>query len=165
MYIRLIDKIKKLELKDKLTLLAGLIYLGFLGFLGYGVYLILVLFTCGLDDGPFEAELIHPIEISELAEKIHIQYFGILYMDIRNDSLSPVLTLVDKGIVIWSLEMDLARTKSFENSFLEKISHITWSINGDDFQMDFMANWNFGNERAWMTIDLDNGNNCFCLSW
>lgn len=165
MYIRLIDKIKKLGLKDKLTLLAGLIYLGFIGFLGYGVYIFLVLFTCGLDDGPFEAELINPIEIPEVAEKIYIENYGILHVDNRTDSLSPVLTLVKKGKIVWSLEMDLARTKGFENSFLEKISQIRWSIDDDDFYMDFVANWDFGNERAWMTINLDDGDNCFCLSW
>ena len=90
----------------------GIGIIGYLGFVGYVVYSITS--GCGMDDGPFEAVLIEPILISDSSQTLNLSDNGQLILENRNDTLSPILTLIENGKVKWTLDTDVRNTKGYE---------------------------------------------------
>jgi len=120
---------------------------------------------CGLDDGPFKAILVDQVVISDSALTFNLADNGQLILDNRNDTLSPVLTLVENGQKKWTLDTDVRNTKGFENWRIWKISNVTITKDTDPIRLTFTGHWTFGAERGSMEIDRKTGDNSFCLSW
>ncbi len=120
---------------------------------------------CGWDDGPFKAELIDPIEITDEAVEFDLSKKGKLILENRNDTLSPILTLLENGKVQWALDTDTRNTKGYESTRIWKISHVVVDRKTDPIKLEFIGHWTFGAESGSMEIDRDNGDNTFCLSW
>jgi len=149
-----------------------LIGIGVLTGIGIAGYLVLVALVwhmlnvgCGMDDGPFEAVIIEPIELSENAQEFDLSNNGKLILENRNDTLSPILTLVENGKVKWTLDTDTRNTEGFESTFIWKISRVTITENTDPIKLNFAGHWIYGVEAGSMEIDRDDGDNSFCLSW
>lgn len=141
----------------------GAIVIGYIGFVGYVLYSFSS--GCGMDDGPFEAALVAPIELSEKAQHFDLSDDGKLILDNRHDTLSPILTLVENGQVSWTLDTDTRKTKGYESTRIWKISSLTISNNSDPIELTFVGHWTYGAESGSMEIDRDHGENSFCLSW
>ncbi len=151
-------------IKKILLWLAAIIGIGviiYVGFVGYIVYT----FGCGMDDGPFAATLIEPIELTENAQSFDLSENGQLVLENRNDSLSPIITLIENGKVKWTLDTDTRNTKGYESTRIWKISKVTITKNTDPIKLHFAGHWTYGVEAGSMTINRENGKNSFCLSW
>ena len=136
-----------------------LVYVGFLGVIYYQ-------FTsgCGMDDGPFEAVVLTNYKVSDSANKFKIEN-GELFVDNRNDTLSPIITLVENGNVKWSLDTDTRNTEGYENTRIWKISNVQINKNTDPIRFSFTGHWTYGAEHGSMKINRGDGENDFCLSW
>jgi hypothetical protein len=141
----------------------GIGVITYLGFVAYAVYS----FTsgCGMDDGPFKAITTAPIEISETSERFKLSKGGELILTNRNDSLSPILTLIENGKVKWTLDTDVRNTKGFESCRIWELSNVTVTKDTDPIKLRFTGHWTYGAEAGSMEIDRRNGENSFCLSW
>ncbi len=149
-----------------------LIGIGILAGIGIIGYLVLVasvwhMFNvgCGMDDGPFKAALIDPIEISEHAQEFYLSNNGKLILENRNDTLSPILTLIENGKVKWTLDTDVRNTEGWESTRIWEISNVRIENKTDPIKLVFIGHWTYGAERGSMEIDRDDGENDFCLSW
>ena len=78
---------------------------------------------CGMDDGPFEAVVVDDIQVTDSVQVFNLDN-GILILNNRNDSLSPVLALMENEKVIWNLDMDVRQTKGYETCMLWEISNV-----------------------------------------
>lgn len=141
----------------------GLGIVGYIGFVGYIFYSFNC--GCGMDDGPFEAVLINSVELTENAEYFELSDNGVLILENRNDTLSPILTLIENGNVKWTLDIDTRNTKGYETTRIWKISNVAVSKDTDPINLNFAGHWTYGAEAGSMEIDRDNGENTFCLSW
>lgn len=145
--------------------------LSIIGFIviGYAILMLFVLYSfssgCGMDDGPFKAVSIAPIEISNKAQTFELSNDGKLILDNRSDTLSPVLTLIEDGKIKWTLDTDTRNTVGYETTEIWKITNLTITINNDPIKLKFIGYWTFGGEAGSMEIDRDDGDNSFCLSW
>ena len=141
----------------------GIGIIGFPVFVGYVIHT----FTsgCGMDDGPFKAILIDPIEISDSAQLFKLSNNGKLILENRNDTLSPVLTLMENGEVKWTLDTDVRNTKGYETCRIWEISNVTLIKNNNPIRLNFTGHWTYGREAGSMRIDRKDGDNSFCLSW
>ena len=133
------------------------------GLLGYVLYSFGS--GCGMDDGPFKAVLIDPIEITDDAEQFDLSDNGILILENRNDTLSPILTLIENGKVKWTLNTDVRNTEGFESTRIWEISNVTIEKKTDPIKLVFTGHWTYGAEHGSMEIDREDGENEFCLSW
>ena len=112
--------------KKILLLIFSIISIGIAGYIVFAGYMMYTFSSgCGLNDGPFKAVLLDPVKISENSEVFKLKNDGILILDNRTDSLSPVFTLKEKGIVKWTLNMDTQNTKGYESTRILKISNVT----------------------------------------
>lgn len=118
---------------------------------------------CGTHDGPFEAVLIQPVEIQNSADTFELSNDSRLVLDDRDDALSPVLVFLVGNRLKWTLDMDLKIVN--ENYYISSISISDVSETKEEIILNFHADWNYGYERGWMTINKENGDNEFCLSW
>ncbi len=141
----------------------GIVAAGYIVFMAYAVYTFVS--GCGMDDGPFEAVLVEEMEISENSEIFELENDGILVLDNRADSLSPILTLKEKGIVKWTLDTDTRNTEGYESTRIWEISNVTVIENNDPIVLRFAADWSSGVEAGSIEIDRGDGDNSFCLSW
>ena len=141
----------------------GIGVIAYLSFVAYAVYT----FSngCGMDDGPFEAVTTTPIEITEISERFKLSKGGELILTNRNDTLSPILTLIENGKVIWTLDTDVRNTKGYETCRIWEISNVTITKDTDPIKIRFTGHWTYGAEAGSMEIDRENGENSFCLSW
>jgi len=154
------------------TLKTFLIVAGVIAGIGVGGYLMLYIFVwyifnigCGFDDGPFEAVLIEPIEFTEHAEKFDLSNDAKLILENRNDTLSPIITLIENGKVKWTLDTDTRNTKGYEKTRIWNISNVKVSNGTDPIELRFTGHWTYGSEFGSMRIDRNDGDNSFCLSW
>ena len=83
----------------------------------------------------------------------------------RNDPLSPILTLIENGKIIWTLDTDVRNTKGYETCRIWEISNVKITKDTDQIKLRFTGHWTFGAEAGSMEIDRKNGENSFCLSW
>ncbi len=150
-------------------ILIGIGIIAGIGIAGYLVLLALVwnMFSsgCGMDDGPFEAVLIDPIELTESSQQFDLSNNGKLILENRNDTLSPILTLIENGKVKWTLDTDTRKTKGYESTRIWEISNVTIEKKSDPIKLVFTGHWTYGAEHGSMEIDRDDGDNSFCLSW
>ena len=136
-----------------------------------GVYLYLVfraldsLGPCGFDDGPFTAVIIDNMAVSDTVQTFDLTNNGQLILNNRNDTLSPLLTLVENGKTKWTLDTDVRKTKGFETCRIWEISSVTVTKNSDPIKLTFLGHWTYGAERGSMEIDRETADNSFCLSW
>jgi len=145
--------------------LASIIGIGAIGYFGFIVYVYLSIFSgCGMDDGPFEAELIEKIEFSEIVDTFELKS-GNLIIDNRVDTLSPIITFIENESVKWTLDTDVSKTKNYEYCRISKISNVKISEDRKSIYLDFTGYWTYGAEAGWMEIDKKDGENWFCLSW
>lgn len=120
---------------------------------------------CGMDDGPFNAVMIDPINISESAKEFDLSDNGKLIIDNRTDSLSPILTIKENGKVKWTLDTDTRNTKEYANTRIWNIRKVEILNKSNPIRLQFLADWTYGAESGSMEIDRKNGENSFCLSW
>ncbi len=141
----------------------GIGVIGYIGFIGY------VLYTfnsgCGMDDGPFNAVLIDQIELTDTAEQFDLSDNGKLILENRNDTLSPIITLIENGEIKWTLDTDTRNTKGYESTRIWEISNVTITKDSDPIILRFKGLWTYGAEAGSMEIDREDGENSFCLSW
>jgi len=145
------------------TSIIGLGIIGCVAFLGY----VFFSFTsgCGMDDGPFIAVLIDPIEISDSAQSFELSGNAKLILENRNNTLSPVLTLIENGEIRWTLDTDVSNTTGYETCRIWEISDLTVKEDSDPITLSFAGHWTYGVEAGSMEIDREDGDNSFCLSW
>jgi hypothetical protein len=141
----------------------GIVKIGLMYFVGYLVFS----FTngCGMDDGPFKAVRIDSIQISDSVQTFDLSDNGKLILDNRNDTLSPILTLIEEGNVKWTLDTDVRNTKGYETCRIWEISNLTVRKKTDPIKLSFTGHWTYGAEAGSMEIDRDDGENSYCLSW
>ncbi|MEO1030991.1 MAG: hypothetical protein AAFX55_06285 [Bacteroidota bacterium] len=156
------DKITKKTLIWSISIFGILIVCYFL-YIGYAINSFMT--SCGLDDGPFEAKLIGPINISDSAQKFDLAENAILYIENRTDSLSPIITLFQNDELVWTLDTDTSKTEGYEGTELWNISNVNITNTKNPIELDFLSHWTYGYEVGWMEIDLKSGENRFCLSW
>lgn len=145
---------------------ASIIGIGVIAYLGFVAYVVYSLTSgCGMDDGPFKAITITPIEITETSERFKLSKGGELILTNRNDTLSPILTLIEDGKVIWTLDTDVRNTKGYETCRIWEISNVTITKDTNPIKIRFTGHWTYGAEAGSMEIDRENGENSFCLSW
>lgn len=153
-------------LKKILIWAASIIGIGVIGYVGFVGY---VLFTfssgCGMDDGPFEAVLIDQIEITENAQHFDLSDNAKLILENRNDTLSPIITIIENGKIKWTLDTDTRNTNGYESTRIWEISNLTITKNTDPIKLRFTGHWTYGAEAGSMEIDREDGENSFCLSW
>ena len=146
-----------------IALLISIIAIGYNGLVSY------VLYTfnsgCGMDDGPFKAILIDEIELSQTSEKYDLSNNGKLILENRNDTLSPIIALIEHGEIKWTLDTDTRNTKGYESTRIWKLSDITIIKDSNPIKIRFIGHWTYGAEVGSMEIDRKNGQNNFCLSW
>jgi hypothetical protein len=118
-----------------------------------------------MDDGPFKAVLIDQIEMSDSSQVFDLSNQGKLILENRNDTLSPILSLVEKGNTKWTIDTDVRNTTGYENCRIWEINNITITENIDQIKLNFIGYWTYGAERGSMEINRKNGENIFCLSW
>ena len=140
-----------------------------IGIITYFIYVVMTFNfgydgECGMDDGPFKGILIDKIKKSEFAQVYELKS-GQLILENRNDTLSPILSLVENGITKWTIDTDVRNTIGNENSRIWEISNVTIINKTDPIELNFIGHWTYGAEFGSMTIDRNNGNNKFCLSW
>ena len=80
-----------------ITSIIGIGVIGYVLFAGYVVYTLSS--GCGTNNGPFEAVLIEKIELTEKAQQFELSENGKLILENRNDTLSPIITLIENGKV------------------------------------------------------------------
>ena len=142
-----------------LLLIAGAIYL-------YFVFKALdSIGPCGFDDGPFKAKMVNQVSVADSVITFNLADNGQLILNNRNDTLSPLLTLVENGRTIWTLDTDVRNTKGFETCRIWKISNVTITKDTDPIKLTFLGHWTYGAERGSMEINRKSGDNSFCLSW
>ncbi len=89
--------------------------IGAITYLGFVAYVIFSMTSgCGMDDGPFKAIKTNPIKITQTSERFKLSKGGELFLTNRNDTLSPILTLIENGKIIWTLDTDVGNTKGYE---------------------------------------------------
>ncbi|TYP70883.1 hypothetical protein [Aquimarina intermedia] len=137
--------------------------IGYVGFVGYVLYSFGS--GCGMDDGPFKAVLIDPVELTTNTERFEVSDNGTLILENRNDTLSPIFTLVENGNVKWRLDTDTRNTKGYESTRIWKISSVEVTKDTDPIKLNFTAHWTYGAEAGSIQIDREDGENSFCLSW
>lgn len=116
----------------------SIIGIGIIGYVGFVSYIMYSLFSgCGMDDGPFKAALINPIEISRNAEEFNLSNNGKLILENRTDSLSPILTLIENGKVKWTLDTDTRNTKGYKSTRIWEISNLTVLKNSNPIKFNF----------------------------
>ncbi len=135
----------------------------------YFLLMIFVLYSfssgCGMDDGPFKAVSIAPIEISNKAQTFDLSDNGKLILENRSDTLSPILTLIENGKIKWTLDTDTRNTEGFESTEIWEMRNVTVLKDSDPIKLKFIAYWTYGGEAGSMEIDRGDGDNSFCLSW
>jgi len=141
----------------------GVGVIGYIGLVGYVLYSFGS--GCGMDDGPFEAVQVPSIELTENSQQFDLSDNGKLILENRNDSLSPILSLIENGKIKWTLDTDTRNTKGYESTRIWKISNLIVSKNTDPIKLHFTGHWTYGAEAGSMEIDRDDGENSFCLSW
>ncbi len=160
---------KPKTLKGNLKRILIIIAVLFFAFFCYKVYDFLSFSwlgdDCGMDDGPFNAVMIDPIKISESALEFDLSDNGKLIVDNRTDSLSPILTLKENGIVKWTLDTDTRNTKEYANTRIWNIRKVEILNKSEPIRLQFFADWTYGAESGGMEIDRESGENSFCLSW
>lgn len=144
-------------------IIAGICVIGYLSLVGLVWYQFNV--GCGFDDGPFEAIKIDQIEITDNAEEFILSKNGKLILDNRNDTLSPIFTLIEGGKVKWTLDTDTRNTIGYESTRIWKISNVKIENASDPIKLVFTGYWTYGAENGSMKIDRGDGDNSFCLSW
>lgn len=134
----------------------------------YGVFILYAFYSlasgCGLDDGPFEAQLIEKVDFNDSVQTFEVGR-GKLVLENRKNKLSPTLTLVEEGKVKWTLEMDVSKNRGYETCSLWELSNVSVSNAKDPIRLTFIGHWTYGAEHGSMTIDRDDGDNSYCLSW
>ena len=145
---------------------ASIIGIGVIGYLGFVAYVVYSFSSgCGMDDGPFSAIKTTPIEITETSERFKLSKDGELILTHRNDTLSPILTLIENGKIKWTLDTDVRNTKGYESCRIWELSNVTITKDTDPIKIRFTGHWTYGAEAGSMEIDRENGENSFCLSW
>ena len=85
-------------IKKILIWTASIIGIGVIGYLAFVAYVVYSFTSgCGMDDGPFKAVRIEQIVISDSAETFDLSNNGKLILENRDDTLSPILTLIENG--------------------------------------------------------------------
>ncbi len=145
---------------------ASILGIGVIVYLGFVAYVFYTFSSgCGMDDGPFKAVTTTPIEITETSERFKLSKDGELILTNRNDTLSPILTLIENGKIVWTLDTDVRNTKGYETCRIWEISNVTVTKDTDPIKLQFTGHWTYGAEAGSMEIDRENGENSFCLSW
>lgn len=145
---------------------ASILGIGVIAYLGFVAYVVYTFSSgCGMDDGPFKAVTTTPIEITETSERFKLSKGGELILTNRNDTLSPILTLIENGKIIWTLDTDVRNSKGYETCRIWEISNLTVTKDTDPIKIRFTGHWTYGAEAGSMEIDRENGENSFCLSW
>ncbi|PKH52173.1 hypothetical protein CXF68_16390 [Tenacibaculum sp. Bg11-29] len=151
------------------NILIGFTVITGIGIIGYLALVALVWYQfnigCGIDDGPFKAVIVAQIEITKSAKEFDLSDNGILMLENRNDTLSPILTLIEKGKVKWTLDMNTKNTKGYESTNIWRISNISVEKKTDPIKLFFTGHWTYGAEHGSIEIDREDGDNKFCLSW
>lgn len=154
------------RLKKILILVISIIGIGVIAYVGFVGYVIYTYSSgCGMDDGPFEAALIDQIELTNNAQQFELSENGKLILENRNDTLSPIITLIENGKVKWTLDTDTRSTKGYETTRIWQISNLRITKDTDPIKLRFTGHWTYGAEAGSMEIDRNNGDNSFCLSW
>jgi len=154
-------------LRNKIIWIVSIIGVGVLGYFGFVAFQVLTFSgwgPCGMDDGQFNGVLIEKIEKSEFAQVYELEN-GQLILENRNDTLSPILSLVENGITKWTIDTDVRNTLGKENYRIWEISEVSIIDGTDPIKLNFIGHWTYGAEFGSMTIDRNTGNNKFCLSW
>lgn len=146
-----------------IVLLIGIAAVGYLGMTLYFVYSFSK--DCGMNDGPFKAIRIDPVEISDSAIKLDLAGNSALFIDNRTEELSPIIILVEDGDVKWALDTDVRNTKGYEKCRIRMIDNIRIRKNSDPIKIEFTGHWTYGAEYGFMEIKRADGDNRFCLSW
>lgn len=145
---------------------ASIIAIGIIGYIALVGYVVYSFSSgCGMDDGPFKAVLIDPIEVSDSVQTFDLSENGQLILENRNDTLSPIIALIENGRVKWALDMDVRNTVGYETCRIWEISNLTVTNDTDPIALSFAGHWTYGTEAGSMEIDRENGENSFCLSW
>ena len=140
-----------------------------IGIIGYSVFIGYVVYSfssgCGMVDGPFKAVVIDAVVISDSVQTFDLSENGRLILENRNDTLSPIITLIENGRVKWTLDMDVRNTEGYETCRIWEISNVTVTNDTDPITLSFAGHWTYGTEAGSIEIDRENGDNTFCLSW
>lgn len=149
-----------------LTWTVSIVLIAIVGYVFFAAYTVLSSPNkCGLNDGPFVATLVNPIPITDSAQVFKLSGNGKLILENRNDTLSPIFTLVENGITKWTLDTDIKNMPNYEGSEIREINHLTVVKDADLIELHFYADWDCGFEQGKMTINRKSGKNYFCLSW
>ena len=151
--------------KRLLIVLISIFGLGIILYVGFEI-LMYYTFTvgCGMDDGPFQAKIINEYKSTENLKTFKLSE-GNLIIDNRNDTLSPIISLKEKGITKWIIDTDTRNTEGYEKTRIWEISDVIIEKDKKEIKLSFIGHWTFGSERGKITIDRKNGENKFCLSW
>lgn len=118
-----------------------------------------------MDDGPFKAILIDPIQISDSAQIHSLSRGRELIIESRSDSLSPIITLIEEDKVKWTLDTDVRNTEGYERDKIWEINDVEIIKDKGKIKFTFIGNWTMGAEAGYMEIKRRTGENYFCLSW
>ena len=153
-------------LKKIIIGVASIVGVGILAYAGFVAYVLCSFLSgCGWDDGPFHAIKIEPVEISDSAMRFKLSNNGELIVENRADTLSPILILIERGEVKWTLDTDVKNTEGYETCWIKKIENVKITKRTNPIKFTFTGYWTFGAERGSMVINRKNGENSFCLSW
>ena len=157
---------KNKMLKKIIIGIAAIVGIGAIAYVGFVAYAVFLFSSgCGIDDGPFHAVKIEPVEISDSAMRFQLSKNGELIVENRADTLSPILTLVENGEVKWTFDTDVKNTKGYENCRIKRIENVRIIKDTNPIKFTFTGYWTYGAERGSMKINRKNGENSFCLSW
>lgn len=120
---------------------------------------------CGIDDGPFKAILADPIQLSDSAQSFILSDNGQLILDNRTNDQSPILTIMENGERKWTLDLNIANTRGYENYRFYRISQLRVKNDLTVIKLRFAGHWSYGIKTGTMEIARSDGGNYFCLSW
>ena len=130
-----------MSFKKVIIWISYLIGIGVLIYIGFVIYVIFSLTSgCGMDDGPFVAKKISPINITQNSHRFRLSNGNQLVLTNRNDSLSPILTFIEKGKVKWTLDTDVKNTKGYEKCSIWKLSDLKVDEGWFELNLTFYAN-------------------------
>ena len=100
-----------------------------------------------------------------MAQIFNLSENGKLILENRNDTLSPILMLIEKEQVKWTLDTDVRNTEGYETCSIWEIRNVSITKDTDPVKLRFTGYWTYGAEEGFMEINREDGDNSFCLSW
>jgi len=121
---------------------------------------------CGMDDGPFIASKTNRIPTVDSVQTFLLQKEEKILLYNENDSLSPILTLVDKDKSRWSLDIGVRRFPNTPDSRVIEITEVSIVEKAHSFRLNFKYRTIGGTVMGGrIDVNKNDGSNHVCLGW